>query len=150
LELYNCKFSTIKTGYMKVIIKNIFLLFFLFSASVFAQQNRWLDANLKETDQLNSVYYTIISSDASEENYFYKSGKIFRKFKYSSQKLSPNFSAKFSEFYETGALKVSGKYENGFKEGIWKTYYKNGKMKERGKYKSGEKVGIWKAFYKKL
>tara|TARA_B110001450_G_scaffold9065_1_gene9032 strand:- start:105 stop:500 length:396 start_codon:yes stop_codon:yes gene_type:complete len=129
---------------MKAIIKNIFLLFILFSASVFAQQNRWLDANLKETDQLNSVYYTIISSDASEENYFYKNGKIYRKVKYSSQKLSANF----SEFYETGALKVSGKYENGFKEGIWKTYYKNGKMKERGKYKSGEKVGIWKAFYK--
>lgn len=133
---------------MKAIAKNIFLLFLLFSASVFAQQKKWLDANLKETDQPNSVYYTIISSDASEENYFYKSGKIYRKFKYSSQKWSPNFSAKFSEFYETGALKVSGKYENGFKEGIWKIYYKNGKIKERGKYKSGEKVGIWKAFYK--
>ena len=133
---------------MSATIKNTFLLFILFSASVFAQQNKWLDANLKETDQLNSVYYTIISSDTLEENYFYKSGKIYRKFKFSSHKWSPKLSAKFSEFYETGALKVSGKYENGFKEGIWKTYYKNGKIKERGKYKSGEKVGIWKAFYK--
>ena len=133
---------------MKAITKNIFLLFLLFSASVFAQQKKWLDASLKETDQLNSVYYTIISSDTLEENYFYKSGKIYRKFKFSIHKWSPKLSAKFSEFYETGALKVSGKYENGFKEGIWKTYYKSGKMKERGKYKRGEKVGIWKAFYK--
>ena len=133
---------------MRAITKNIFLFFILFSASVFAQQKKWLYANLKETDQPNSVYYTIISSDTLEENYFYKSGKIYRKFKFSSQKLSPKLSAKFSEFYETGALKVSGKYENGFKEGIWKTYYKSGKMKERGKYKRGEKVGIWKAFYK--
>ena len=124
---------------MKAIAKNIFLLFLLFSVSVFAQQKKWLDASLKETDQLNSVYYTIISSDTLEENYFYKSGKIYRKFKFSIHKWSPKLSAKFSEFYETGALKVSGKYENGFKEGIWKIYYKNGKIKERGKYKSGEK-----------
>ena len=78
---------------MRAITKNIFLFFILFSASVFAQQKKWLDANLKETDQPNSVYYTIISSDTLEENYFYKSGKIYRKFKFSSQKLSPKLSA---------------------------------------------------------
>jgi antitoxin component YwqK of YwqJK toxin-antitoxin module len=55
--------------------------------------------------------------------------------------------AKFSEFYETGALKIIGKYENGLEEGIWKIYDVNGNIKERGRYKKGKKVGIWKTFH---
>ena len=56
--------------------------------------------------------------------------------------------ANFSEFYETGSLKVSGKFENELEEGFWKIYYENGKIKERGRYKKGKKVGVWKTFYK--
>ena len=129
---------------MKALIKYIAILFFLCSASISAQKTTWLDVSLKETNQSQSVYYKVISSNDKEENYFYKSGKIFRKIKRSKRKKVGGF----SEFYETGELRVSGRYENGLKEGIWKTYYKNGKIKEKGKYKKGEKVGIWKAFYK--
>ena len=129
---------------MKTFIKFISILIFLFSVSVSSQKTSWLDVDLKETNQSNAVYYKVISDNNKKVNYFYKGGAIFRKFNYSKRKLVGNF----SEFYETGELRVSGKYENGLEEGIWKAYYKNGKIKEKGKYKKGEKVGIWKSFYK--
>jgi len=129
---------------MKTLTKFIAVLFFLFSLAVSAQKTTWLDVDLKETDQSNFVYYKVTSVNSEEVNYFYKSGKIFRKLNYLKKKPVGNF----SEFYETGELRVSGKYENGLEEGVWKTFYRNGKIKEKGKYKEGEKIGIWKSFYK--
>ena len=120
------------------------VLIFLFSITISAQKTTWLDTNLKETTQSESVYYKVTSTNEKQVNYFYKSGKIFRKYKFRNRKPI----GVFSEFYESGELKTSGKYENGLEDGIWKTYYKNGKIKEKGKYSKGEKVGIWKTFYK--
>ena len=129
---------------MKTFFKLIFISIFLFSVSISAQKTTWLTADLKETNQSSSVYYSVTSDDEKEVNYFYRSGNIYRKLKYSNRKLVGNF----FEFYETGELRRNGKYENGLEEGSWKTYYKNGKIKEKGRYKKGEKIGIWKAFYK--
>ncbi|WP_158840673.1 toxin-antitoxin system YwqK family antitoxin [Polaribacter sp. L3A8] len=129
---------------MKTFIKFIAILIFLFTVSVSAQKTTWLDVDLKETNQANSVYYKVISTDAKTVSYFYKSGKTFRKIGY----VNGRFEGVFSEFYETGELRTSGMYENGLEEGVWKTYYKNGKNKEKGKYVRGEKVGVWKTFYK--
>lgn len=129
---------------MNIFTKSIFILIFLFSVVISAQKTTWLDVNLKETNQLNSVYYSVTFSDKKEISYFYKSGKVFRKLRYSNRKLV----GKFSEFYETGELRINGKYENGLEEGIWKTYYKSGEIKAKGKYKKGEKIGVWKVFYK--
>jgi antitoxin component YwqK of YwqJK toxin-antitoxin module len=129
---------------MKIFTNCIFLLIALFSLSVYSQKKIWLDVDLKETDKINSVYYKVISEDKKKENYFYKSGNIFRKLNYSKRRPIDNF----LEFYETGELKISGKFENDLKEGIWKIYYKNGKIKEKGKYKNDDKVGIWKSYYK--
>ncbi|MEO9572157.1 MAG: hypothetical protein ABJH82_00695 [Polaribacter sp.] len=129
---------------MKVFIKFIAIVIFLFSIKVSAQTTIWLDANLKEINQAKSVYYKVVSENKKSVTYFYKSGNVFRKYKYRNRKPI----GVFSEFYETGELKISGKYEGGLEEGIWKMYYKNGKIKEKGAYKKGEKVGIWKSFYK--
>jgi antitoxin component YwqK of YwqJK toxin-antitoxin module len=129
---------------MKIFTNCIFLLIALFSLSVYSQKKIWLDVDLKETDKINSVYYKVISEDKKKENYFYKTGNIFRKLNYSKRRPIDNF----VEFYETGELKISGKFENDLKEGIWKIYYKNGKIKEKGKYKNDDKVGIWKSYYK--
>ena len=129
---------------MKPYTKFISIVIFLLSLSVYSQKTIWLDVDLKETNKINSVYYKVISEDNKKENYFYKSGNIFRKLNYLKRKPIDNF----SEFYESGELKISGKFENGLKEGIWKIYYKNGKIKEKGKYKNGDKVGIWKSYYK--
>jgi len=129
---------------MNALIKNISIIIFLFSITVSAQEKIWLDQNLNKTDQLTSVYYKLSQQDPQKLLYFYKSSKMYRKISYSNNMLIANF----SEFYETGSLKVSGKYENGLEEGFWKIYYENGKIKERGRYKKGKKVGVWKTFYK--
>lgn len=129
---------------MNALVKNISIIIFLFSITVSAQEKIWLDQNLNKTDQLTSVYYKLSQQDPQKLLYFYKSSKMYRKISYSNNMLIANF----SEFYETGSLKVSGKYENGLEEGFWKIYYENGKIKERGRYKKGKKVGVWKTFYK--
>jgi len=129
---------------MNALVKNISIIIFLFSITVSAQEKIWLDQNLNKTDQLNSVYYKFSQEDTQKLLYFYKSSKIYRKISYSNNMLIANF----SEFYETGSLKVSGKFENELEEGFWKIYYENGKIKERGRYKKGKKVGVWKTFYK--
>jgi len=129
---------------MKVFIKVISIVFFLFTVTISAQKTTWLDADLEVTSRSNSVYYKVVSSDGKTAEYFYKGGKIFRKYNYRNRKPI----GIFSEFYESGELRTTGRYENGLEDGVWKTYYKSGKIKERGVYKNGEKVGIWKAFYK--
>lgn len=129
---------------MNALVKNISIIIFLFSITVSAQEKIWLDQNLNKTDQLTSVYYKLSQQDPQKLLYFYKSSKMYRKISYSNNMLIANF----SEFYETGSLKVSGKYENGLEEGFWKIYYENGKIKERGRYKKGKKVGVWKTFHK--
>jgi len=129
---------------MNALVKNISIIIFLFSITVSAQEKIWLDQNLNKTDQLTSVFYKLSQEDPQKLLYFYKSSKMYRKISYSNNMLIANF----SEFYETGSLKVSGKYENGLEEGFWKIYYENGKIKERGRYKKGKKVGVWKTFYK--
>lgn len=129
---------------MNALVKNISIIIFLFSTTVSAQEKIWLDLNLNKTDQLNSVYYKFSQEDPQKLLYFYKSSKMYRKISYSNNMLIANF----SEFYETGSLKVSGKFENELEEGFWKIYYENGKIKERGRYKKGKKVGVWKTFYK--
>jgi antitoxin component YwqK of YwqJK toxin-antitoxin module len=45
-------------------------------------------------------------------------------------------------------VKTIGEFEDGYREGMWKTYYNNGKMKEKGKYNKAEKIGVWKLYYK--
>lgn len=45
----------------------------------------------------------------------------------------------WKEYYETGELKASGKYENGLKIGEWKYWYENGKLEQKGIYVKGEK-----------
>ena len=108
---------------MNALVKNISIIIFLFSITVSAQEKIWLDQNLNKTDQLTSVYYKFSQEDPQKLLYFYKSSKMYRKISYSNNMLIANF----SEFYETGSLKVSGKYENGLEEGFWKIYYENGK-----------------------
>ena len=129
---------------MNALVKNISIIIFLFSITVSAQEKIWLDQNLNKTDQLTSVYYKLSQQDPQKLLYFYKSSKMYRKISYSNNMLIANF----SEFYETGSLKVSGKFENELEEGFWKIYYENGKIKERGRYKKGKKVGVWKTFHK--
>ncbi|APZ45014.1 hypothetical protein BW723_01330 [Polaribacter reichenbachii] len=117
----------------------------IFLMSSFTKQETvWLDKNLKETSQTKAVYYKIGKKSNGIVTFYYKNKSTFRETFFVDGKLD----GKFNEYYDSGNLKVDGKYKNGAKDGNWKSYYKNGKIKSKGRYKDGEKVGIWKFFYK--
>ncbi|QTD37082.1 hypothetical protein JL193_13280 [Polaribacter batillariae] len=132
---------------MRIIPLLFFILLVFFTTDFSAQEKIWFDANWNVTTKEKAVYYRPISRDKSKKQWvidYYISGKKVKEVYYVSGK--PN--GKYSEFYNSGELKTTGKFEEGLKDGIWKTYYKNGKIKEKGRYKKGEKVGVWKIYYK--
>ncbi len=50
------------------------------------------------------------------------------------------------EYYDTGELKIEGKFIEGKKKGLWKYFYKNGIIAKTINYKDN-KVKEWKKFY---
>lgn len=63
-------------------------------------------------------------------------------------------------YYETGTLKSTGYYKDGYQVGEWKYYHANGSLNEIGKFKDnlplregkyppykGEKTGEWKTYF---
>lgn len=45
------------------------------------------------------------------------------------------------EFYANGAIKSTGKYDDGIKDGLWKYYYPNGKLSARLNFEKGSLEG---------
>ena len=119
-----------------------FLLFF--SSITIHAQKIGLDQELNEIAMEKAAFYKVVLKNDPAVSYFYKSGNIFRKLTC----IEGEIEGKFSEFYETGELKTTGRYKNNLREGAWKTYTKKGTIKEKGKYTKGKKVGVWKTFYK--
>ena len=72
---------------MNAFVKLVSIIIFLFTVSLSAQKTTWLDVDLKETNQANSLYYKVVSSDDKSADYFYKSGNVFRKYNYKNRKL---------------------------------------------------------------
>ena len=125
----------------------ILLAFLLFSILAKAQGKVYFDANWNITTKEKAVYYRAVSNKETKKDWiidYYISGKKAKEV--SSKK--GRAQGKFSMFYESGELMISGRYINDKKDGMWKTFSKNGKIQEKGKYKDGEKVGVWKTFYK--
>ena len=96
---------------MKVFIKFTSIVIFLFTITISSQEKTWLDKDLKETSKSNSVYYKIASENSKKINFFFRNGKVYRAFHFSDKKID----GKFYEFYESGELKTTGKYDDGFK-----------------------------------
>lgn len=54
----------------------------------------------------------------------------------------------WKEFYNNGALKAEGKYDNGLKVGTWKYYHPNGQLEQTGKFdEKGRLQGKWVWYY---
>jgi antitoxin component YwqK of YwqJK toxin-antitoxin module len=128
---------------MKFHLYVILFLVFLSSVTISAQKT-WLDKDLKETEMSKALFYKVVFKNDPTVSYFYKSGNIFRKYNIIARKIE----GKYAEFYETGELKIAGRYKNGLQEGLWKIYTKKGKIKEKGNYGEGKKKGVWKTYYK--
>jgi hypothetical protein len=49
----------------------------------------------------------------------------------------------FKHFYSNGLKSESGRFKNGVKHGVWKTWDETGKLTSVAHYKNGEKTGKW-------
>lgn len=54
-----------------------------------------------------------------------------------------NGNYRFVKYYENGQKAEIGRYKNGEKHGVWKTWDENGKLIAVAKYDEGEKSGKW-------
>ena len=131
---------------MKKVVAIVFFICAFYSIETVSQENIYFDANWNRTTKQKAVYYRSLINTNKEKKLvvdFFITGKKVREVFYENGK--PD--GKFSEFYSSGELKITGKYKKGLKVGMWKTYYKNGKIKEKGRFKNGEKVGVWKTYF---
>jgi antitoxin component YwqK of YwqJK toxin-antitoxin module len=57
------------------------------------------------------------------------------------------FDSLYSEFYESGKMKVLTHYHQGIKNGLYEEWHENGKNKEQGTYVNDKKNGVYKIWY---
>ena len=49
----------------------------------------------------------------------------------------------FTHYYASGIKSSTGKFKDGEKHGVWKTWDENGKLTAIAHYRNGEKTGTW-------
>ena len=52
----------------------------------------------------------------------------------------------YINYYHDGAIRDSGYYKNGFREGIWEEWAEDRKIRKTGVYRHGQKAGTWKYY----
>lgn len=53
----------------------------------------------------------------------------------------------FAHYFSNGIIEEQGRYENGTRQGLWKTRYENGKPRSTGSYVEDLKTGVWTFFH---
>ncbi len=132
----------------------VFILFALFFISIVSAQKIWLDDDWTETSKEKAKFYRIKPKKLIklyEITHYYKSGNILLKgYSKTATPSKDDFEGTVNVYYETGEVKEERIYDNGVRDGVWKSFHKTGKIKTKGKYRNGEKVGVWKTFYKNV
>lgn len=75
--------------------------------------------------------------------FFSKSGNLTERNCWQNDNLNDWFSA----YFPTGKPKETGRFEDGKKEGIWKTFYETGRIKTLGAFIAEVKDGRWEYFH---
>ncbi len=125
-------------------MKYIVLIFFLlsiFHARVAAQETAGLYYE-KETDSTFSFYF--------DEQYFLTDKKCeFAAYKRvtSYNPADKSFSGAFTDYYGDGAPALTGVYENGKKNGVFKGYYPSGYLKYQVNFTDDKPTGDWTFYY---
>ncbi|MCO6147924.1 toxin-antitoxin system YwqK family antitoxin [Flavobacterium sp. NRK1] len=114
--------------------------FFLFSFSETSLKKRISDADFRYE------FYTTdktLSPKPERQYYWFKGGAIHN----SEYGLAGELLHKdFFKFYHSNQLAETGKYNNGLKEGYWKTWFKNGVLQSNTYWDSGQKDGRYYAY----
>lgn len=120
-----------------------FLLFFLLMTVLTSGQSIderviYLDSSFTETNQLDHVYYRVISDQKKNKSpykttEYYKSGKIYSA-GYSKEKNHLFPVGQFIKYYESGVKKAIENYKDGVKSGAFFSWYENGNPQTEGEY----------------
>lgn len=51
------------------------------------------------------------------------------------------------QFYQNGDIKMSGKFVNGKREGVWNAYFQNKQIQSSGTFKDGLRIGEAKVYF---
>jgi antitoxin component YwqK of YwqJK toxin-antitoxin module len=138
---------------MRVMVKISlsFLLFQLFSCSIFAQDTLtiYYDKAWNEIPFSNGAsFYRKAFEDKSlwSVNDFYASNKLQMTGSYKSKKFKEK-EGLFVYYYENGNKSSEGNYVAGKSEGVWKFWFESGELKSEGEYLDNEKDGVWNYWY---
>lgn len=103
-----------------------------------------------------SPYFDLIKSsqildpsqrESASVNFVYEDGRLIGKGMLTKDK-DPHVTGKWEYFYESGALKAKGVFnEKGEKEGEWNYYYENGQLKEKSNMLNGEATGLSEGWF---
>ncbi len=160
---------------MKNLSKLSFLFIFIFSTTLFAQNDTiWYDANWNIAEK-NQASYFRPQPDKKNNGYwwvdYYLSGAKQME-ALSLNKDQEQFEGQVTwyhengnimqivnyknnslyglrkNYHEIGPLKSQYTYLDGKIEGEWVEYYENAKLSESGLYENGERKGPWKEYYR--
>jgi len=127
---------------------------FLFVSTITFAQKIWMDDNWKETAKNSASFYRTNPKKLItlfEILHYYKNGNLMLKgYSKSAWPSKDDFEGIVTIYYDTGEVKEERFYDDGKRDGVWKSFHKSGKIKTKGKYRNGEKVGVWKTFYKNV
>ncbi len=73
--------------------------------------------------------------------YYYPSGKLYAKIEYER-----NEAISYTDYFETGAVRLKGSFNKGKKAGTWTTFYINGIRRKIETYYEGERRGLVQEF----
>lgn len=149
-------------------MKNVFFLFIIFVFNISCSSNSAYELKKRISDKnFRYEFYTTTKDKKAlkkKEYYWFKGGAIHNSEYGTAGEL---LDKEFQKFYHTNQLAESGKFKNGLKVGLWKTWYDNGILKEtcfwskgkkkgkyflydkdgslilKGRYKSGKRTGKW-------
>ena len=74
-------------------------------------------------------------------------GKEKKKVCYYQEKNGKEIIVEEKYFHQNGELKMSGKFENGEREGEWNAYFENKQLQSAGTFKEGLRTGEAKIYF---
>lgn len=99
-----------------------------------------LKKRISDADYRYEFYTTdkVVSAKPDREYYWFKGGAIHNSEYGMAGELLQD---EYLKFYHSNQLAEAGKYDNGLKEGYWKTWFKNGTLQSKTYWSDGQKDG---------
>lgn len=130
----------------------LFLLSVVVQQMVYCQKNdtlrKYLDANFSLTSRKNMIYPAIAFKSGDHWILFatYPNKNPLLNASFRDKKLT-TLEGSYILYYSNKNKATEGRYENGYKTGIWKVWHVNGQLRDSGIIKNNQLVGTWNTWY---